>query len=171
MTNCQQRLAGLAFLAAAGASLSGACASAAQPAPAGAFVQAAQKPNGSGINVRYRILDKPAVGQPVRVEIILSNAQASGGSTVRFTVDPDLRLEGDAGTQSHLVAGEQTTLTVTVVPQAQGLAYLNVFTTQRGLTGSTSIPIQTGAASSSKPGAGNLKETPDGEKILVMPVK
>ena len=172
MTSSRQRLAILALAAAAGASLSAACANAAQPAQTGAFVLAAQKPNGSGVEVRYRVLDTPALGQPARVEIVVADINDSAGGTVRFTADPALRLAA-GGVQTRLPAGETTTLTVTVVPQEEGLAYLNVFTAQRGLTSSTSIPIQTGAAAptSKKPGAGKLKDTPDGDKILVMPVK
>lgn len=173
MTSCHQRLAILALMVAAGASLSAACANAAPTDRTGAFVLAAQKPNGSGVQVRYRVLDTPALGQPARVEIALANVTDSGGGAVRFTTDSTLRLAGGGG-QASLPAGETTTLTVTVVPQEEGLAYLNVFTTQRGLTSSTSIPIQTGGAgtpASKKPGAGRLKDTPDGDKILVMPVK
>lgn len=172
MTSSRQRLAVLALAVAAGASLSVGCANAAQPSQAGAFVPAAQKPNGSGVELRYRVLDTPALGQPARVEIVLSNVNDPAGGTVRFTADPALRL-GAGGVQTSLPAGETTTLTVTVVPQEEGLAYLNVFTSQRGLTSSTSIPIQTGAAApaSKKPGAGKLKDTPEGDKILVMPVK
>ncbi|MBS0342663.1 MAG: hypothetical protein JSS56_19280 [Proteobacteria bacterium] len=133
---------------------------------------AAQKPNGSGVEVRYRVLDTPALGQPTRVEIVLGKIKDPNGGTVRFSADPTLRLAG-GGVQTSLPAGETTTLTVTVVPQEEGLAYLNVFTTQNGLTSSTSIPVQAGAATpaSKKPGAGKLKDTAEGEKILVMPVK
>ena len=171
MISCHQRLIALALLAAAGASLSTACANAAQPATTPDFVLAAQKPNGSGVEVRYRVLDTPEVGQPARVEIALARVTDPVGASVKFSVDPSLRLVGTASTR--LPADQTTTLTVTVVPQAEGLAYLNVFTTQRGLTSSTSIPIQTGAAkpASKKPGAGSLKETPEGEKILVLPAK
>lgn len=171
MTRRQQRIVALALLAAAGTPLSSACASA-LPAPAGAVVQAAQKPNGSGVDIRYRVLDKPAVGQPVRVEIALGRVKDSAGAVLRFSADPGLRL-GSGSAPTSLPAGETTTLTVTVVPQEEGLAYLNVFTTQRGATSSTSIPIQTGAAAagSKKAGAGKLKDTPEGDKILSIPVK
>lgn len=172
MTSCRQRLAVLALLAAAGAMLSVACANAAQPASARDFVLAVQKPNGSGVELRYRVLDTPEVGQPARVEVALARVTDPAGASVKFSADSSLRLAGGAA-PTRLPADETTTLTVTVVPQAEGLAYLNVFTTQRGLTSSTSIPIQTGAAkpASKKPGAGSLQETPEGAKILVLPAK
>ena len=133
-------------------------------------MKAAQKPGGSGVALRYRVLDKPAVGQPARVEIVLGKVSDPAGATLRLAADPDLRLQG-AATSFNLPAGESTTLTVSVVPQAEGLAYLNVFTTQRGATSSTSIPIQTGAAGARKPAEGRLKDAPGGEKILSIPVK
>ncbi|MBS0453265.1 MAG: hypothetical protein JSS14_18370 [Proteobacteria bacterium] len=172
MTSRLQRLAVLASVAVAGASLSAACAIAAQPASTQPLVVSAQKPNGSGVELRYRVLDTPALGQPARVEIVLGKIKDPSGATVRFTADPTLRL-ASGGTQATLPPGETTTLTVTVVPQEEGLAYLNVFTSQNGLISSTSIPIQAGAATpaSKKMGAGKLKDTPEGEKILVMPVK
>ena len=171
MTTPPQRLLTIALLTAAGAALSTACAGA-QPMAAGAFTQAAQKPSGSGVDVRYRILDTPQVGQLIRVEIVLARVNDSAGAMLKFSADPGLQL-GSGSAPASLPAGEITTLTVTLVPQEEGLAYLNVFTTQRGATSSTSIPIQTGAASSGskKAGAGKLKETPDGDKIRSMPVK
>ena len=172
MTRHPQRLLALALLTAAGASLSTACASA-PSAPAGALVQAPQKPSGSGVDVRYRVLDTPAVGQPTRVEVVLGRVKDPGGAMIRFSADPGLGL-GSGSAPVSLPTGQTTTLTVTVVPREEGLAYLNVFTTQRGATSSTSIPIQTGqaaAAGSKKSGAGRLKETPEGDKIQSMPVK
>ena len=171
MTSCSQRLAALAFLAVSGALLSAACANPAQDTQVPGFVQAAQKPNGSGVEVRYRLLDKPALGQPARVEVAFSGVKDAAGGSVRFTVDAGLRLQGDAGATTNLPAGETVTLTVSVVPQAQGLAYLNVFTSQRGRTSSTSIPIQTGAGPARKAGAAQLREAADGEKLLLVPVK
>jgi len=122
--------------------------------------------------VRYRLLDTPGVGRPTRVEIALGRITDPAGAMVKFSVDAGLRLQA-GGSATNLPASETTTLTVTVVPQEEGLAYLNVFTTQRGVTSSTSIPIQSGAGApaSKKPGAGSLKDTPEGDKILVIPVK
>lgn len=171
MTRRQQRLLAIALLTAAGAALSTACAGA-QPAPVDGFTRAAQKPSGSGVDVRYRVLDAPTVGKSTRVEIVFARINDSAGAMLKFSADAGLQLGSDSALIS-LPAGEATTLTVTVVPREEGLAYLNVFTTQRGATSSTSIPIQTGAApsASKKTGTGKLKDTPEGDKILSMPVK
>ena len=171
MTTRQQRFLAIALLVAASVPLSTACAGA-QPAPTGATVHAAQKPNGSGIDVRYQVLDTPVVGQSARVQITLGRVADAAGATIKFSADPGLQL-GSGSAPTSLPAGETTTLTVTVVPLEAGLAYLNVFTAQRGATSSTSIPIQTGVANaaSKRSGASGLKETPEGDKIRSMPVK
>jgi len=167
----QQRFLPLFLLALAGAAMASGTASTAPEQP---MVQAAQKPGGSGVGVRYRVQGTPAVGKPTQVEIMFGRVRDANGATLQFTADPSLQLDA-GGVPTTLAAGENTRVTVTVTPRQEGLAYLNVFTTQRGATSSTSIPIQTGAAgvSSSKKGmAGSqLKDAPDGDKILSMPVK
>ena len=169
MTTRQQRFLAIALLVAS-VPLSTACA---QPVPgAAAAVQSAQKPNGSGVDIQYRVLDTPAVGQSTRVEITVKRITDAAGATIKFSADPGLQL-GTGSAPTSLPAGEATTLTVTVVPQEAGLAYLNVFTTQRSASSSTSIPIQTGIATAAgqKSSTGRLKDTADGDKIRSMPVK
>ena len=171
MKSCQQRFLALCLLALAGAPLA-ATASGTGKSAEQAMSQAPQKPNGSGVGVRYRVQGKPAVGQPTQVDIVFGRVRDADGAALQFTADASLRLDA-SGAPATLAAGEGTRVTVTVIPQQEGLAYLNVFTTQRGATSSTSIPIQTGTAgaSSSKGTAGKLKDTPEGDKILSMPVK
>jgi len=174
MSTRQRRFLPLALAALAAAPFAVAASSTgATPPSAEPLVRAAQKPNGAGIDVRYRVQGKPAVGQPTRVDILLGKVRDPAGASLRLAADPSLKLDA-GGVPATLAAGEATTLSVTVVPQEEGLAYLNVFVTQRGATSSTSIPIQTGAAgaSSTKSGpSGRVKSTPEGERILSMPVK
>lgn len=155
----------------AAAALQGA--GAAQPgSQADGFVQAPRKAVGAGIDIRYRVVDTPAVGKPIRVEIVLGRITDPGGATARLTAESSLRLETNAGPYSF-ASGRDGLLQATVVPQAEGLAYLNLFVTQRGATSSTSIPIRTGDAGTSTPlgATGRLKELPDGSKILSLPAK
>ncbi|SFM96309.1 hypothetical protein [Variovorax sp. OV329] len=175
MTSSQRSILALALLAlAAGAPLAANASGGTKPAATAddGFATAAQKPNGSGVRVRYKVLGTPAVGQPTRIDIVLARVRDPAGATLQLTADPGLQLDA-SGIPGGISPGEITRISVTVVPQQEGLAYLNVFTTQRGATSSTSIPIQTGAvgAASTKGSAGKLKEAPDGDKILSMPVK
>lgn len=139
-------------------------------AGAGKLARAPSKPGGSGIDVSYRLEGEPAVGRATRIVIVLSGVTDAAQASVRFAADPDLTLEGAGGAATPLPAGRTTTLTLSVVPQADGLRYLNVFTTQHGVTGSASIPVQAGDAAAARP-AGKLGSTPKGDKILSQPVK
>ena len=58
---------------------------------------------------------------------------------------------------------------VPVIPASEGQAYLNVFTTQHGVTSVSAVPVQVGKAGSLKL-RGELKSTPSGDKILTIPV-
>lgn len=158
------------------ASLLAGSAPAAVAAPPGAhangYTQAAQKPVGAGVSIHYRLLDAVAIGRPTRVEILLGRITAPGGAVANLTAGSALQLDSAAGPYSFQ-AGRDGVLQVIVVPKAPGLAYLNVFVTQRGATSSTSIAIEAGADAA--PGAagspGRLKELPEGDKIISMPVR
>ncbi len=126
-----------------------------------------QKANGSGVRVRYRADGLAAVGRPFAVTLYFD-----------AVTDPDatLRLSTDAGLQMSMPASElplplnASELALTVTPSADGLAYLNVFTTQMGAGGVTSIPVQTGSAAPVLPARGQLKSGPDGEPVITFKV-
>jgi hypothetical protein len=173
MTFSRRSLPALVLSALVGATLGLSPAIAAQPVPGDAFIRAPQKPNGSGVDVRYRVEGKPAIGKPTRVEIVLRGVTDPNGALVRLTADAALRVDNSAAPM-NVPAGPVNSLDVTVIPQGEGLAYLNVFVSQGGATSSISIPIQTGAVNtgaSNKSAPGRLKDLPTGDKILSMPVK
>ncbi len=128
------------------------------------------KANSSGVDVQYRIGGTPEAGRPTSVALSLGGITDPAGATLRLVADGGLTLRG-APASYALPAGQTTDLTVEVTPAAAGVAYLHVFTTQHGVTGATSIPVQVGKAPSTLPSAGELKQSPSGEKILSMPVK
>ena len=131
---------------------------------------APMKPGGAGIAVQYRVDGTPQPGVAVPVVLRFDGITDSAGGTVRFTGDGGLTVAGSSGLQA-LPAGQTSTLTVQVVPDEDGIGYLHVFTTQNGATSATSITIQTRKAPSALPASSGLKDTPAGDKILVMPVK
>lgn len=128
------------------------------------------KSNGSGVSVQYRVEGTPQAGVAIPVVLSFDGITDPAGASVRLTAEGGLALSGAGGTQP-LPAGQTTTLTVQVVPGAEGVGYLHVFTTQRGATSATSVPVQVGKAPSALPASGTLKQTPDGDKIHAMPVK
>jgi hypothetical protein len=130
---------------------------------------APQKPNGSGIVVRYRVEATPQTGKTVPVALSLERVTGSDAS-VRFQSGSGLLLDADRFPRS-LEAGRSAALTVNVVPDRVGLSYLHVFTTQDGITSVASIPVQVGKGDQTLPAVGQLKSTPDGDTVLTIPVK
>lgn len=131
---------------------------------------APQKSNGSGVTVKFRVDPAVQAGGATTVVLTFDGVADPAGAVVRLAADGGLTL-GRSGATSTLPAGVATTLAVEVVPPASGIGYLNVFTTQYGATSATSIPVQTGKAPSAMPASGDLKQSPDGEKIRPMQVK
>ena len=149
-----------------------ACAHTEKPvrAASGGMTAAPVKPGGSGIAVQFRIDGTPQSGSAVPVVLSFDGVSDSAGGSVRFSVDGGLTLVDSAGPHT-LPAGQASTLTVQVVPDAGGTGYLHVFTTQNGATSAASIAIQVGKAPSAMPASSTLKQSPDGEKIISMPVQ
>lgn len=131
---------------------------------------APRKVNGSGITVRYQVPAAIAPGQTARVTLVLDDVVDPDGASVRLAADGGLVLLQD-GRPLALPAGRATTLEVDVTLQDAAVGYLSVFTTQRGVTSVTSIrvPVAGGTAATGSPT--RLKETPEGEKLIVIPVK
>ena len=134
------------------------------------LITAPTKVNGSGVVVGYRIETTPQAGTRTSITLNLEGVTDPAGATIRLSADGGLSLV-NAAVLPVLPANVVTTLTIDVVPAGAGIGYLNVFTTQFGLTSATSIPVQVGKAPSALPAAGELKQTPAGDKILSMPVK
>ena len=144
-----------------------ACAADGFPHVASKMTTAPMKANGSGVSVEYRV-DAASAGQPASVVINFDQVTDPVGASVRLTVSGGLTLNGDVAPRV-LAAGEKATLTVPVVAPADGVGYLNVFTTQSGATSVTSIPV--GKSPSAMPSSGDLKQTPNGDAIISIPVK
>ena len=149
-----------------------ACAHNAKPGQAAStgMTAAPVKPGGSGIAVQYRIDGTPQAGSAVPVVLSVDGVSDPAGGTVKLTADGGLTIGGSAGPHA-LPAGKASTLTVQVIPDADGTGYLHVFTTQNGATSATSITVQVGKAPSAMPASSGLKQTTEGDKIISMPVK
>ena len=149
-----------------------ACAQNTKPAhtTTGKMTAAPMKPGGSGVAVQYRVDGTPEPGRAVSVVLSFDGVTDPAGATVQLRADGGLALTGSAGPHA-LPAGKTSTLTVPVVPDADGSGYLHVFTTQNGATSATSITVQVGKVPSALPASSGLKQTPEGDKILSMPVK
>ncbi|MDM0026777.1 hypothetical protein [Variovorax saccharolyticus] len=135
-----------------------------------AMVTAPMKGSGAGVGVQYRVDGTPEVGRPVSVLLSFDGITDPAGASVRLSTQGGLSLVGTESTRS-LPTAQTSTWTVQVVPAADGLGYLNVFTTQGGATSATSVPVPVGKPSAALPASQDLKRSADGEKILPMQVK
>ncbi|MEJ8859040.1 hypothetical protein WKW79_31025 [Variovorax robiniae] len=131
------------------------------------LTRAATKKNGSGVDVQYSVDAPVKVGQAATVVIQFEDITDPAGGSVRFTADAGLTLVG--ADEARLPAGQTTTLTVRATPASEGIAYINVFTTQNGMTSATSIPVTTGEAAPKLRSAGELQKLPSGDAVISMP--
>ena len=131
------------------------------------LITAMQKPNGSKVDVRYRVDGGAAARQAATVTMIF-DAATDSSATVRFTSDPDLQLTGVSGPVSLPPGTSQVVLNA--IPQRSGLFYVNVFTTQAGVTSVMSIPVRTGNIDPKLQKLGETNPAGQGERIISMPV-
>ena len=107
------------------------------------WIHAAAKHNGSGIRVSYIVPPGMQPGQSARVKLQFSGVTAD---------DARVEWRGPAGssvsssqlgtaTTMALPAGQVTTISLDVTPAADGMAYLDVFTTQGGRGSAQSLPL------------------------------
>jgi hypothetical protein len=161
---------GLAMPIAAAADTAGTSASVPPAQTPRRFETAPRKANGSGVEVRYQVQAATAPGQTVRVTLVFDGVSDADGASVRLAADSGLVLQQD-GAPRALPAGRATTMDVDVTLQGTATGYLSVFTTQRGLTSVASIRVPVGTGSTTLAPSTNMKVTPEGEKLIVIPVK
>lgn len=159
-----------ANLGAAAASIAVLLAAATLPAQAsGITVQAPQKLNGSGVNVTYRIDATPHLGRVTPVVLKFDGVTDAGGASVRLSSDPGLSIRDPR--VLALPAGKQTSATVFLLSESEGLSYLHLFVTQGSGMSAISVPIQTGTAKALMKPPGELERNARGDKVISMPAK
>jgi len=133
------------------------------------MTRAVKKPNGSGVDVQYSVDDSVKIGQAATVVIQFGGISDPAGGSARFTADAGLTLAG--ADELRLPAGQSTTVTVRATPDSEGVAYINVFTTQNGLTSATSIPVRVGTAAPKLRSAGEVQKQSSGDAVISMPAR
>lgn len=157
----------MASLSCSGTPFPVAATSTSTPLPAH-LIAAAQKPNGSKVNIRYRV-DGGAVARQNATVTIIFDAVTDASAAVRFTSDPGLQLTGVSGPVALPQGASQIVLQA--IPQTDGLFYVNVFTTQAGATSVMSIPVRTGNIDPKLQKLGETKPSGQGEHIISMPAQ
>jgi hypothetical protein len=96
----------------------------------------------TGVDVGYRLSGKPQIGSPLTIQLELTSPR---DGVVTMTAGEGLSLS-QPNSSLMLSAGQVKSSSITVVPQVEGLLYVNVFSTVNGRKGSMAIPVQVGEA-------------------------
>lgn len=132
---------------------------------------AAAKHNGSGIRLDYSVPTAMLPGRTGSVQLRFGGVtgddarvewRAPAGGSVSSAV------HGTA-TSVALPRGQATTLFLDVTPAADGMAYLDVFTSQGGRTSAQSVPLKVGSGAVVLKRDGAAQTMPSGEKVISLP--
>ncbi|MEO7057470.1 MAG: hypothetical protein ABI281_00305 [Caldimonas sp.] len=136
-----------------------------------AWTEAASKHNGSGVRLAYAVPAGLQPGQTGTVELRFSGVTdddarvewraPAGGSAVS--------AQTGTATSMALPRGQVTTLALDVSVAADGMAYLDVFTTQAGRGSAQSVPIKVGSGAVLLKRDGAMQTGPAGEKVISLP--
>lgn len=129
------------------------------------------------IDVKYRLLDTPRIGQPLSLELTLMPTVVATG--FGFVLKPEDGLVVNAAqlTRSYLSEVPMTPerSTVSITPQREGRFYLrvvaNVVVNGQSKSRTVTIPIQVGAGTRELETLGEVKIDADGERIISLPAK
>ena len=135
-----------------------------------AWVHVASKHNGSGVRLAYSV---PSM-QPGRTSTVLLRFSGVQGDDARVEwrapegASVTSAVAGSS-TGMALPRGQVTTLTLDVTPAADGMAYLDVFTTQNGRGSAQSVPLKVGSGKVFLKREGTLQTMPSGEAVISLP--
>jgi hypothetical protein len=116
---------------------------------------------GTGVTLAYKISGALKVGSPVTLNVELSSTT---DAEVKMTADRGLSMN-PATPVLRVQAGQTLVQTLSVTPQADGLLYVNVFSTANGRFATKSIPINVGSIVKQQKSSDTTQTTPSGERI------
>lgn len=132
----------------------------------GSFTPMASKSNGSGVGMAYFIEGTPAVGSPLAIRLQISS---SSDAQIVFRSREGLSLITPE--VIDVPAGNSAEYTVTLVPEAEGRYFLNVFSIANGRPSASAIAVQVGTKAQQLKPAGRVMESPSGERVISVPVQ
>lgn len=136
--------------------------------PAGKLAVVSQKTVGRGPTVNYHVDYGGVVSQVATVTIEFATV-GTAPATARFTSDAGLLLVEPLPPPITLLQG-QSSVVLKVIPQTEGLYYLNVFTKQGDATRVVSVPVKTAHAIPHLNHLGDIKALGNGDHIIAIPV-
>lgn len=122
-----------------------------------------------GAQINYTIMNSLAVGSVTQVRLTVQTATPGQPLTVTLAADPALRLEGQSGT-GPLPLDTSAGYTLDVVPQREGLHYINVYLRSGDMTEALAIPMQVGKTQT-LPKSVDVQTMPDGQRVKAIPAQ
>jgi hypothetical protein len=139
------------------------------------YQRVAAKKGGSGIGVQYRLLSKPAVGQPLRIALFYDGIN---GEDAKVSLKPDAQLSMVSGTAERTLrpsnakgSSAANSHEITVTPSAEGLFYVNVFTEQGGRPSAAAVTVRVGDKPLVMPTTGTVKTEANGQRVISTPAQ
>lgn len=129
------------------------------------------------VDVKYRLLDTPRVGQPLGLELTLVSSVATGGMSYTLQAENGLALDRARLTESFAgkPAMSPQTTTVLITPQSEGRFYLRVLASivvsGQSQSRTITIPIQVGAGTRQLETMGEIKTDAEGNPVVSLPAK
>ena len=135
-----------------------------------AWVHVASKHNGSGVRLAYSVPSMQP-GRTSTVQLQFSGVQGADARVEWRAPEGASVTSAVAGSSTGvaLPRGQVTTLTLDVTPTADGMAYLDVFTTQNGRGSAQSVPLKVGSGKVFLKREGTLQTMPSGEAVISLP--
>lgn len=130
-----------------------------------AFIALPRKANGADVAAEYRLEATPQLGQALTITL---HMLGSTTSNYQVGVDSGLLLRSVSGNGVAL-ANQKTVTSIVVVPQNEGLFYVNLYIEQDGKRSAVSIPVQVGISRGIA--QKTMQVEANGEKVIVMPAK
>jgi hypothetical protein len=132
------------------------------------------------INIEYRILGTPIIGQPLPIELTITSPLKDRPIAISYHInDSASMMFPESQTRRvdvRIANGEDgAARQVTVIPQREGRVYLNIqaeiATDEGSMIKSIAIPVAVGPGTSEPEVNGELVRDPDGEDVISMPAR
>ena len=130
------------------------------------------------ISISYAVPAKAAIGDAVQVTVTMKVLSDATDFDLKLTAGEGLEMPSGAFMKSYGDQPRNASMseTVTVVPNTDGIVYLNVFATGtfkgRKMTTAGAVPVNTGtAARKMLKKSGQATTDSNGQKIIIMPAE
>lgn len=145
--------------------------------PDSAVFESPGKPETVPVNLKYRLLDSPLVGQPFNIELTIVSSIDT--PSLGFDVGAENGLMVDARSASYSVssrpANSPETAVISVTPTHEGRFHLhvtcNVMVDGRMLTRIVPIAIQVGQGGPVLEQLGEIRTDADGKEVISLPAE